>query len=85
MSKQCNFSIVSDKTTRSYRFLTGFDGLKDLPKEFERARDSILKNISCTNKYFDDILVASKGSLDEHKAIVNRNLINLDNNNMAVK
>ena len=47
--------------------------------------DSLLKNIPFTNCYLDDILVASRGSLEEHKTIVYKILTILDKNNMAVK
>ena len=53
--------------------------------EFQRVMDSLLKNIPFTNCYIDDILVASKGSLEEHKAISYKILTILDKNNMAVK
>ena len=64
-SKQCNFSIVGGETTGTYRFLTGIYGLGDMPNEFQRVMDSLLKNIPFTNCYIDDILVASRGSLEE--------------------
>ena len=35
-SKQCNFSIIGGKTTGTYRLLTGFYGLGDMPNEFQR-------------------------------------------------
>ena len=53
--------------------------------EFQRVMHSLLKNIPFTNCYIDDILVASKASLEEHKAIVYKILTILDQNNMAVK
>ena len=56
-----------------------------MPNEFQRVMDSMLKNIPFTNCYIDDILVASRGSLEEHKAIVHKILSILDKNNMAVK
>ena len=84
-SKQCNFSIVGGETTGKYRFLTGFYGLGDMPNKFQRLMDSLLKKKLFTNCFIDDILVASKGSLEEHKAIVNRILTILDQKNMAVK
>ena len=83
-SKQCNFSIVGGETTRTYRFLTGFYGLGDMPNEFQRVMDS-LKNFPFTNYYIDDILVASRGSMEEHKSIVYKILSILDKNNRAVK
>ena len=84
-SKQCNFSIVGGETTGTYRFLTGFYGLGDMPNDFQRVMDSLLKDIPFTNCYIDDILIASKGSLNEHKAILTNILNILDNKNMAVK
>ena len=36
-------------------------------------------------RVYDDILIASKGSLNEHKAILKNILTILDNKNMAVK
>ena len=56
-----------------------------MPNEFQRVMDSLLKNIPFTNCYIDDILVASRGSLEEHKSIVYKILPILDKNNMAVK
>ena len=79
-SKQCNFSIVGGETNGTYRFLTGFYGLGDMPKKFQRVMDSLLKDC-----YIDDILIASKGSLNEHKAILTNILNILDNKNLAVK
>ena len=56
-----------------------------MPNEFQRVMDSFLKDIPFTNGYIDDILIASKGSLNEHKAILIHILNILDNKNMAVK
>ena len=56
-----------------------------MPNEFQRVMDSLLKNIPFSNFYIDDILVASRGSLEEHKSIVYKILSILDKNNMAVK
>ena len=41
-----------------------------MPNEFQRVMDSLLKHIPFTNCYIDDILIASKGSLNEQKAIL---------------
>ena len=84
-SKQCNFSFVEGETPGTYRFPTGFYGLGDMPNEFQRVMDSLLKGIPFTNCYIDDILIASKGSLNEDKAILSKILNILDNKNMAVK
>ena len=84
-SKECNFSILGGETTGTYRFLTGFYGLRDTPNEIQRVMDSFLKDIPFTNFYIERILIASKGSLNKHKAILTNILNILDNKNMAVK
>ena len=50
--------------------------------------DSLLKRIPCTNCYIDDIINAhstSKGTIEEHKATVQRILATKVKNNFAVK
>ena len=84
-SSQCNFSLVGGDITGTYKFLTGFYGLGDMPNEFQRVMDSTIRNISFTNCYLDDILVASKESFIHHKKIVYKILSTLDNYNFAVK
>ena len=37
-AKQCNFNIVGGQATGTYRFLTGFYGLADMPAEFEKKQ-----------------------------------------------
>ena len=69
----------------TYQFLTSFNSLGDMPNEFQRVMVSLLKNIPCTNSYIHDILVASKGSLDEHKPIANTVLTTLDKINFVMK
>ena len=56
-----------------------------MPNEFQPVMNSLLKNNPFINCYIDDILVASRGSLEEHKSIVYKILSILDKNNMAVK
>ena len=80
-----NINSVLWAGKQRFRFLTEFHGLGDMPNEFQRVIDSCLKNIPFKNCFIDDILVTSKGSLEEHKAIVIKILTILDKNNMAVK
>ena len=68
-SEQSNFSFLGVKPP-DLIILTGFDELEDTPNEFQQVIDSLLKDIPCTNCYTDDILIASKGLLDDHKAIL---------------
>ena len=43
-ARQCNFNIVGGIATGTYRFLTGFYGLADMPAEFQKAMDRTLNN-----------------------------------------
>ena len=79
------FSIIGGETTGTYRFLTGFYRLGGMPNEFQRVMDLLLQHIPFTNCYNYDISIASKESLNEHKAILAKILNILDNKNMAVK
>ena len=70
-SKHCNFNIVGGRATGTYRFLTGFYGLTDMPAEFQKAIDNTLINLPNTFCFLDDILIASRGTKEEHMALVN--------------
>ena len=61
-SLQCNFSIVGGKATGTYRFLTGFYGLADMPAEFQQALDMLLHDLPHTHAFIDDILIVTTGS-----------------------
>ena len=41
-SNHCNFNMVGGDATGTYRFLTGFYGLTDMPAEFQKAIDCTL-------------------------------------------
>ena len=55
-AKHCNFNIVSGDMRGSYRFKTGFYGLKDMPAEFLKAMDYTLLVLK-TFCFLDDILI----------------------------
>ena len=76
--KQCNFGIAGGKSHGTYRVLFEFYGFADMPNEFQRVMDSLLKNITFTICIIDDNLVALRGSVEDHKAIVNKVLTILD-------
>ena len=40
VSNHCHFNIVWGDATETYRFKTDFNGLSDIPKEFQKAMDS---------------------------------------------
>ena len=68
--KQCNFNIIGGKATGTYRFLTGFYGLADMPAEFQKAMDKTLNHAKNTFCFLDDILIVSKGSEKEHEKLI---------------
>ena len=43
-AKQCNFTIVGGKAIGTYRFLTRFYGLADMPVEFQKAMDRTINH-----------------------------------------
>ena len=66
-ARQCKFNIVGGNATGTYRFLTGFYSLADMPAEFQKAMERPIKhskNIFC---FLDDILIVSKGNETEHE------------------
>ena len=56
--------------TGTYRFHTGFYGLTDMPAEFQKAMNYTLIGLKNTYCFLDDLLIARKGSLEEHKCYV---------------
>ena len=83
-AKQCNFEIVGGKATGTYRFLTGFYGLADMPAGFQKAMDRTInhaKNMFC---FLDDILIVSKGNEMEHGNLVEAVLRRLNVEKLAL-
>ena len=69
IAKHCNFSILGGRATGTYRFIHGFYGLTDMPATFQKTIDKALEGINFKFAFLDDILVITKGSLNEHKRI----------------
>ena len=84
-AKQCNFNIVGGQATGTYRFLTGFYGLVDMPAEFQKAMDCTLNHAKNTFCFLDDILIVSKGTKIEHEKLVLDVMKKLDDENLALK
>ena len=70
--------------TGTYRFQTRFCGLTDMPAEFQKAMDYTLICLKNTCCFLDDILIVSKGSLEEHKSYVMKCLKRLDDENLRM-
>ena len=84
-ARQCNFNLVGGKATGTYRFLTGFYGLADMPAEFQKAMDRTINHAKNTFCFLDDILIVSKGSEIEHANLVEAVFKKLDAENLALK
>ena len=80
----CNFNIISGDMTGTYRFQTGFYGLTDMPAEIQKGMDYFLIGLENTYCFLDDILIVSKGSLNEHKSYVMKCLQRLDDKNFRI-
>ena len=83
-AKQCNFNIVGGQATGTYRFITGFYGLTDMPAEFQKAIDNILKGLKDTYSFLDDKIIVSGGGIKSHKEKVFKCLQNLDQENLSI-
>ena len=70
--------------TGTYRFQTGFYGLTDMPSEFQKAMDYNLIGLKNTYCFLHDILIVSKGSLEEHKSYVMNCLKRLDHEKFRI-
>ena len=77
-TKQCKFQIVGEKTTGTYRFITGFYGLTVMPTEFQKAMDNDLASLPHTFLFHDDILVVTNGTEENHYKAVTQVLERLD-------
>ena len=84
-SSHCNFNILCGEATRTYRFKTGFYGLTDMPTEFQKAMDCTLQGLEGVICYLDDILIVTKGDIQEHNDLVERVMQRLDAEGWALK
>ena len=60
-AKRCNFQIVGEQSTGTYRLVTRHYGLSIMPNEFQKLMDITVVNVDCTFVYIDDILIVTKG------------------------
>ena len=76
--------MVGGDATGTYRFLTGFYGLTDMPAEFQKAIDCTLIGLKNTFAFLDDILIVSRGTKEEHLRLVYKCLKRLNEENLAI-
>ena len=83
-ARHCNLIIISGEGTGTYRFITGFYGLTDIPAAFQKVMDYTLVGLQNTFCFLDDIIVVSRGSKEEHLKLVYKCLKNLDEDNLRI-
>ena len=85
VSSHCNFNIVCEDFTGTYRFNPGFYDLTDMPKKLQKARDNTLQNIPGVICFLDDTLIVSKGSIEDHNKTIERVFQKLEREGFALK
>ena len=83
-ARHCNFNLVSGDMTGTYRFKTGFYGLTDRPAKFQKAIDCPLAGLTNSFCFWDDILIVSRGGIEQHLDFVQKCLIKLDQENLWI-
>ena len=79
-----NFSLVSGNMTGTYCFKTGLYGFTDMSAEFQKALDCILAGLNKTFCFLDNILLVSRGRIEDHLDLVRKSLIKLDEVNLRI-
>ena len=59
-ARKCNFNIVGGKATGTYRFLTGFYGLADMPAEFQKAMDRTINHAKTRSVFWMTYLLCQR-------------------------
>ena len=80
-AKQCNFNKVGGQATGTY---TVFYSLTDMPKEFQKAIDKTLHNLTNTFSFLEDIIIVTGGGIENHKNHLFNCLNRLNDENLAI-
>ena len=83
-ARYCNFNLVSGDMTGTYRFKTGFYCLTGMPAEFQKATDCTLACLTNTFCFLDDILIVSRGGIEQYPDLVRECLIKLSQENLRI-
>ena len=84
IKKHFNFNILDGKATGTYRFINGFFRLKDMPTIFQKTIEKSLNDIKSKCVYLDDIIIITKGTLEEHEKELDKILHRLNEKNLAI-
>ena len=71
-SSHCNFSILCREATGTYPIKAPLYCLADMPTEFQRTMDCTLQGLEGVICYLDDILVVTKGEIEDHNKLVEK-------------
>ena len=85
VSSRCSFKKVCGEFTGTYCFKTGFYGLTDMPKEFQKAMDNTLQDILGVICFHDDVLIVSRGSVEDLIRTVEKLFQKLNKGDFALK
>ena len=81
----CNFSILRGEATGTYLFKTGIFGFTDMPTEFQKAMECTFQGLDGVICYLDDILLVTKGNMEDHIILVEVVMKILDAEGWALK
>ena len=82
--KHCNFNILRGNSTGTYKFLNWFYGLTDLPATLQKMMDTTLDGINSTNTFLDNIIIITKGTIENHEREIDKTLNRLNKENLAI-
>ena len=83
-ARHYNFNIISVEGTGTYRFITGFYGLTDMPAALQKVMDYTLDGLKNTHCFLDDIIIVSRGSKEDHLKLVYNCLVKLNDDNLRI-
>ena len=70
--------------TGTYRFKTGLYWLTDMPAELQKAIDCTLAGLNKTFCFLDDILIVTRGRIEDYLDLVRKCLIKLDQEHLRI-
>ena len=80
----CNFNIISCEGIGTYRFITDFYGLTDMPAAFQKVTDDILVGLNNTHCFLDNIIIVGRGSKEDRLKLVYKCSKKLDDVNLRI-
>ena len=83
-ARNCNFKVISGEGTLTYRFITGFYGLTDMPAAFQKVMDYTLVGLDNTHCFLDDVIIVSRSSKEDHLKLVYKCLKKLEDDNFRI-